>query len=97
MSVSYTHLASQYAADHNVPLSVFSTTGQCFDPHVVYVDGSSIVIIGDEEGSAFYGFATLEQIFEQREGNTLPGVIIEDYAHAKYRGLVCLLYTSRCV
>lgn len=80
--------ASQYAADHNVPLSVFSTTGQCFDPHVVYVDGSSIVIIGDEEGSAFYGFATLEQIFEQREGNTLPGVIIEDYAHAKYRGLV---------
>lgn len=80
--------ASQYAADHTLPLDVFSNSGQCYDPHIVAVDNNNIIIIGNDEGSAFYGLATLEQMLEQRSDGALPGVVIEDYAHAKYRGLV---------
>lgn len=83
-----TGLASQYASDHNLPLDVFSKTGQCYDPHIVAVDNSNIVIIGNEEGSAFYGLASLEQMLEQSSDGVLQGVVIEDFAHAKYRGLV---------
>lgn len=78
----------EYATEHNVPLTVFSTEGYCFDPHVVFVDNSNILVVGDSEGSSFYAFATLEQMLEQAEGNALQGALVQDYAHAKYRGLV---------
>lgn len=80
--------ASRYVVAERLPRDVFSLSCQNFDPHMVSVDASAIVIVGDTSGSAFYGLASLEQMLEQREGNMLPAVVIEDYAHACYRGVV---------
>lgn len=80
--------ATQYATTHSLSLDVFNNQNHCFDPHIVYVDNSNILVIGNNEGSAFYGMASLEQMFEQSVDGSLPGVLINDYAHTKYRGLV---------
>ncbi len=80
--------ADTYALSHSVNTSAFSATETCYDPYVMHVDNDVILILGDKEGSAFYALATLEQMLEQSVGNTLPAVTINDYAHAKYRGIV---------
>ncbi len=85
-------VADQYATDNNLPLSVFTTANNKFDAHLLQVNQlhphGDIVVLGNSDGSAFYAFATLEQMFEQTDGNTLSQITFEDYSHTQFRGIV---------
>ncbi len=85
-------VAAQYAANNGLPLTVFNAANNKFDAHLLQVNGNhthgDIVVLGDTNGSAFYAFATLEQMFEQANGNTLRTVTFEDYAYLQHRGIV---------
>ena len=84
--------AARYAADHNLPLTVFEPGDNKFDPYLLQINNlhpyGDIVILGNDKGSEYYAFATLEQIFEQADGNTVRQITFEDYAHTQYRGIV---------
>ena len=84
--------AARYAADHNLPLTVFEPGDNKFDPYLLQINNlhphGDIVILGDDKGSEYYAFATLEQIFEQADGNPVRQITFEDYAHTQYRGIV---------
>ena len=84
--------ADRYAADHNLPLDVFETGNNKFDPYLLQVNGNhpcgDIVILGNDEGSEYYAFATLEQMFEQAGGNPIRHITFEDYSYTQYRGIV---------
>ena len=57
--------------------------------HVVQVnENGDIVILGKDTDAAFYGLATLEQVLDQAENNTLKVSTFEDYSNQKYRGAV---------
>ncbi len=85
-------IADQYASQNDLPLAVFHAGANKFDPYLLQVNNlhpqGDIVVLGDENGSAFYAFATLEQMFEQADGNTLRQITFEDYSHTQYRGIV---------
>lgn len=84
--------ADNYATDHSLPRSVFAAAENKYDPHLLQINGNhakgDILILGDDTGSAYCGLATLEQVLEQADGNNLPTVTFEDYAHTQYRGIV---------
>lgn len=84
--------AAQYAAEHNLPLAVFDAGDNKFDPYLLQINNlhpyGDIVILGNDKGSEYYAFATLEQIFEQAGGNTIRQITFEDYSHTQYRGIV---------
>ncbi len=84
--------ATQYATANSLPLSVFSAAENKFDAHLLQINHNSthgdIVVLGDDNGSAYYAFASLEQIFDQAQENTLRQITIEDYAHLQHRGIV---------
>ncbi|HIY49944.1 MAG TPA: beta-N-acetylglucosaminidase domain-containing protein [Candidatus Barnesiella excrementavium] len=85
-------VAARYAADNNLPLTVFEPGDNKFDPYLLQINNlhphGDIVILGDDKGSEYYAFATLEQIFEQADGNPVRQITFEDYAHTQYRGIV---------
>lgn len=72
--------------------SIFPAKAGGYDPHVLRIapdaDRGVIAILGDEENSAYYACATLEQILEQTDGSTVAGLTVEDFAHARYRGIM---------
>lgn len=82
------------AADRasSVSRSVFADGSNKFDPYILEVNKNhpfgDIVILGNDKESAYYGMATLEQMFEQMEENKLTTVVFEDYAYMEYRGIV---------
>ena len=82
--------ADNFATASNLSRSVFSGSDNMFDPYVLQINGNkdagAIVIIGNEDGSAFYGLATLKQMLAN--GTQLQKVTIEDYAYTQYRGIV---------
>ena len=84
--------AAQYATEHNLPLAVFDAGDNKFDPYLLQINNlhpyGDIVILGNDKGSEYYAFATLEQIFEQAGGNTIRQITFEDYSHTQYRGIV---------
>ncbi len=83
---------AQYAGNNSLPLTVFNSGDNKFDAHLLQVNGNSthgdIVVLGDANGSAYYAFATLEQMLEQTQGNSLRQVTFEDYAYMQHRGIV---------
>lgn len=84
--------ADHYATTHSLPRSIFTAADNRYDSHLLQINSNhtqgDILILGDATGSAYYAMATLEQILEQADGNHLPAVTIEDYAHTQYRGIV---------
>lgn len=82
--------ADNFAEESGIPRSVFSGAANQYDPYVLQVNNGkkagAIVIIGDSDGSAFYGLATLRQMLAG--GKQLSTVTIEDYAYTQYRGIV---------
>ena len=84
--------AAQYASEHSLPLTVFDAGSNKFDPYLLQINSNSphgdIVVLGNSEGSEYYAFATLEQIFEQAGGNSIRQITFEDYSHTQYRGIV---------
>lgn len=72
--------------------SLFPSATNHYDPHYLAIekdnDTGRIVILGDDNGSEFYGCASLEQILEQCSLPDVATVRIEDYAHAQYRGIM---------
>ena len=84
--------ANRYAVENNLPLAVFETGDNKFDPYLLQINDmhphGDIVILGNDKGSEFYAFATLEQILEQTDGNSIRQITFEDYSHTQYRGIV---------
>ncbi|WP_288739909.1 beta-N-acetylglucosaminidase domain-containing protein [uncultured Coprobacter sp.] len=82
----------EYIGTHNLPVSVFEQGENKFDPYLLQINDihphGDIVIVGNDEGSAYYAFATLEQMFEQSGNKTLRQITFEDYSHTQYRGIV---------
>lgn len=83
-------VADGYATSHGVTRSVFDAAQHRFDNHIVALDADGdFLVLGNGEGSEFYGLATIEQILEQRnDDNALTTFTIEDYSYVKYRGAV---------
>ena len=78
--------ADSYAG---IPKDVFAEGENKYDMHVVQVnENGDIVILGKDTDAAFYGLATLEQVLDQAENNTLKVSTFEDYSNQKYRGAV---------
>lgn len=85
--------ADSYAATlSDLDISVFPSEAGRYDPHILRIDPDndrgSVLLLGDEEGSAYYACASLEQMLEQEPLNDMPTVSIADYAHARYRGIM---------
>lgn len=84
--------ADRYAVENNLPLAVFDTGDNKFDPYLLQINDlhphGDIVVLGNDKGSEFYAFATLEQILEQTDGNSIRQITFEDYSHTQYRGIV---------
>lgn len=85
--------ADAYSTSISLGRSIFPAAEGRFDPHSIAIDADAhkgtIMILGDNNGSAFYACASLEQILEQRDAaGNLPTVRIEDYAHVRLRGIV---------
>lgn len=85
--------ADRYAATlTGLNTAIFPSATGRYDSHIVRIDADNdkgaILLLGDTNGSAYYGCATLEQILEQKPLSALPTVNISDYAHAKYRGIM---------
>lgn len=84
--------ADTYLTEHNLPSAVFAEAPYKYDPYLLQVNGNSthgdIFVAGNNEGSAFYAFATLEQMLEQAVGSSLQAVTVEDYSYTRYRGIV---------
>lgn len=82
--------ADGFADESGLPRNVFSGAANQYDPYVLQVNtlksAGSVVIIGDSDGSAFYGLSTLKQML--MGGTQLSKVTIEDYAYTQYRGIV---------
>lgn len=72
--------------------SIFPSTTGRYDPHILRIDDDgdcgAILVLGDADGSAYYGCATLEQMLEQEPHSAMPTVVVTDYAHARYRGIM---------
>ena len=59
-----------------------------FDRHALKISDNGITIIGENTNAVFFALATLEQILEQAQENTLEYVTIYDRADQQNRGLV---------
>lgn len=72
--------------------SIFPARSGGYDPHVLRIapdgDCGAIAILGDSENSAYYACATLQQILEQTNGRDIAALTVEDFAHAKLRGIM---------
>lgn len=59
----------EYIGTHNLPVSVFEQGENKFDPYLLQINDihphGDIVIVGNDEGSAYYAFAILRTKFEQ--------------------------------
>lgn len=84
--------ADTYLTEHDLPSAVFAEAPYKYDPYLLQVNANSIhgdiFVAGNDEGSAFYAFATLEQMLEQAVGSSLQAVTVEDYSYTRYRGIV---------
>lgn len=82
----------QYATSHSLSKEVFTAAPNKFDMYLLQINKNhakgDLLILGNATGSAYYGMATLEQLLEQANSNSLPTATFEDYAHAQYRGIV---------
>lgn len=58
-----------------------------YDNHVIRVD-QDIVVYGIHDKAVYYGLATIEQMLEQSPDGLLMKVDINDYANAKWRGII---------
>ena len=85
-------VADRYASDHGISKGVFQQADNHYDSHLLQLNGNhpagDILVLGDAEGSAYYAFATLEQLLEQADGTQLREVTFEDFAYVKMRGIV---------
>ncbi len=85
-------MADSFMETRQMDKSIFPDRDGKHDPYMLAVgsddDMGTIAITGDENGSAFYALATLEQMLEQRNGTKLQEVEIADYAYVKMRGIV---------
>lgn len=82
--------ADAFATTSGVPRDVFTAGNNKYSPYAMQVNtgkaGGAIVILGDAEGSAFYGVATLRQMLGGK--SALKTATIEDYSYLQYRGIV---------
>lgn len=82
--------ADNFADEAGLSRTVFSGADNQYDPYVLQINSlksaGAIVIIGNEDGSAFYGLATLKQMLA--DGTVLQKATVEDYAYTQYRGIV---------
>lgn len=72
--------------------SIFEKEAQGFDPYLLQITANKeygdIAILGDDQGSAFYALASLEQLLEQGDNRSFRETEILDYAYTCHRGIV---------
>lgn len=60
-----------------------------YDIHFFDLSDNQITIVGEHNDGVYYGLATMNLIFEQKDANNqLPTVTIEDYAYTLQRGTI---------
>ena len=63
-----------------------------FDPYLLQINNlhrmATSSFWATTKARSIYALCTLEQIFEQADGNTVRQITFEDYAHTQYRGIV---------
>ena len=59
-----------------------------YDHHGISVEKGAIRVTGQHTNAVFFGLATVEQLLEQRQGQTLRAVAINDWADQPMRGIV---------
>lgn len=58
------------------------------DSYYVSVDNGTIVVLGKDTDSAFYGLTTLYHVFNQLESRSIRNFEVEDYADVASRGFI---------
>lgn len=88
-------IADNYADQNKISKEVFRKKG--YDKHIVSLDEKkNIVVLSENSESAYYGFATLDLMFESAQSDEFFGthskrmtaVLIEDFADMQYRGVI---------
>ena len=60
-----------------------------YDIHFFDLSDNQITIVGEHNDGVYYGLATMNLIFEQKDAdNQLPTVTVEDYAYTLQRGTI---------
>ena len=79
--------ADSYATSCGLSRSVFTSGSNKFDPYLLHIasDGT-MVILGDNNNSVFYGVSTLRQMLNSNY--TVTPATVQDYSYTQYRGLV---------
>ena len=79
--------ADSYATSCGLSRSVFSSGNNKFDPYLLHIaNDGTMVILGDNNNSVFYGVSTLSQMLNSNY--TITPATVQDYSYTQYRGLV---------
>lgn len=58
------------------------------DSYLMTTNNGEICILGKDTNAVFYGVTSLKHIFNQMDGSTIRGFVIEDYADTSTRGFI---------
>lgn len=83
--------ADTYVSEnYSVPSHLFDKT----DSYYLKIDNGTIVVLGRDIDSTFYGLTTLYHIFNQLDSRTIRNLEIQDYADVVSRGFIEGYYGS---
>lgn len=87
---NFTVFAAVYDAENNTT-GITPTSDDFFDNYDAYIlkiEDNKITILGKDTDAVYYGITTLERIFDQVTDGTVEKIRINDYATAKWRGII---------
>lgn len=87
---NFTVVAAVYDAENNTT-GITPTSEDFFDNNDAYIlkiEENKIIILGKDTDAVYYGITTLERIFNQIRDGIVEKIRINDYATAKWRGII---------
>lgn len=87
---NFTVVAAVYDAENNTT-GITPTSDDFFnnvDAYILKIEANRITILGKDTDAVYYGITTLERIFDQKREATVEQIRINDYATAKWRGII---------
>lgn len=87
---NFTVVAAVYAAENNTT-GITPTSADFFnnyDAYILKIEDKKITILGKDTDAVYYGITTLERIFDQVKNGEVEKMRINDYATAKWRGII---------
>lgn len=87
---NFTVVAAVYDAENNTT-GITPTSDDFFnnyDAYILKIEDNKITILGKDTDAVYYGITTLERIFDQVTDGTVEKIRINDYATAKWRGII---------